>query len=210
MKKLLIVLSLIVVSSMLFTACAKTAAPEAAAPAADDTAMEDTAMEEAAPAEEAAAPVAKICQVTDTGGIDDKSFNALAWSGMERAAEDFGVEIKYLESQQQSDYEVNLNAFVEEGCDLIISVGFLLADATAAAATAYPDQKIRHHRQWQHGPAQRSRKWYPDRSGHFPGWLPGRCHERDRQSRYLRWHPVPLDPGFHGWLCHGRCVLQQR
>ena len=50
----------------------------------------------------------KICQVTDTGGIDDKSFNALAWAGMERAAEDFGVEIKYLESQQQSDYEVNL------------------------------------------------------------------------------------------------------
>lgn len=85
---------------------------------------------------------AKICQVTDTGGIDDKSFNALAWAGMERAAEDFGVEIKYLESQQQSDYEVNLNAFVEEGCDLIISVGYLLADATAAAAEANPDQNF--------------------------------------------------------------------
>jgi len=142
MKKLIIVLSLIVVSSMLFTACASAAATEEAAPAADDTAMEEETMEEeAAPAEEAAA-VAKICQVTDTGGIDDKSFNALAWSGMERAAEDFGVEIKYLESQQQSDYEVNLNAFIEEGCDLIISVGYLLADATAAAATAYPDQKF--------------------------------------------------------------------
>jgi basic membrane protein A len=61
---------------------------------------------------------------------------------MERAAEDFGVEIKYLESQQQSDYEVNLNAFIEEGCDLIVSVGFLLADATAAAATANPDQNF--------------------------------------------------------------------
>lgn len=83
---------------------------------------------------------AKICQVTDTGGIDDKSFNELAWSGMERAQEDFGVEIKYLESQQQSDYEVNINALIEEGCDLIIPVGFLLADATAVAAEANPDQ----------------------------------------------------------------------
>ncbi|BBB49160.1 BMP family lipoprotein [Pelolinea submarina] len=139
MKKVLLVLSLIVVSSMLFTACAKTAAPEAAAPAAEEAAP---AEEAAAPAEEAAAPVAKICQVTDTGGIDDKSFNALAWAGMENAATDFGVEIKYLESQQASDYEVNINAFIEEGCDLIISVGYLLADATAAAATANPDQKF--------------------------------------------------------------------
>jgi basic membrane protein A len=139
MKKVLIVLSLIVISSMLFTACAKTAATEAAAPAAEEAAPAEAA---AAPAEEAAAPVAKICQVTDTGGIDDKSFNALAWAGMENAANDFGVEIKYLESQQASDYEVNINAFIEEGCDLIISVGYLLADATAAAATANPDQKF--------------------------------------------------------------------
>jgi basic membrane protein A len=53
---------------------------------------------------------------------------------------EFGVEGKYLESQQQADYEKNLNAFVEEGCDLIVPVGFLLADATAAAAEANPDQ----------------------------------------------------------------------
>jgi len=81
-----------------------------------------------------------ICQVTDTGGIDDKSFNATAWLGMQTAASDFGVEVQYLESQQQSDYEVNLNAFVEAGCDLIVPVGFLLADATSAAADINPDQ----------------------------------------------------------------------
>lgn len=80
------------------------------------------------------------CQVTDVGGIDDKSFNATAWKGMEDAVADFGIEAKYLESQQQTDYEVNINAFVEEGCDLIMSVGFLLGDATAAAAEANPDQ----------------------------------------------------------------------
>ena len=79
------------------------------------------------------------CQVTDVGGIDDKSFNATAWKGVNDAIAALGIEGKYLESQQQTDYEANINAFVEEGCDIIIPVGFLLADAAAAAAAANPD-----------------------------------------------------------------------
>ena len=79
------------------------------------------------------------CQVTDVGGIDDKSFNATAWKGVQDAVAEFGIEGKYLESQQQTDYEANINAFIEEGCDIIIPVGFLLAEATAAAAEANPD-----------------------------------------------------------------------
>jgi basic membrane protein A len=51
----------------------------------------------------------------------------------------FGIEGKYLESQQQTDYEKNINAFLQEGCNIIIPVGFLLGDATAAAAAANPD-----------------------------------------------------------------------
>ena len=85
---------------------------------------------------------AKICEVTDVGGIDDKSFNATAWAGVERAIAELGVEGKFLESQQQTDYERNINAFVEDGCDLIITVGFLLGDATAAGAEANPDIKF--------------------------------------------------------------------
>ena len=80
------------------------------------------------------------CQVTDVGGIDDKSFNQTAWKGFQDAVADFGIEAKYLESQQQTDYEANLNAFLDSDCDLIVSVGFLLADATIAAAEANPDQ----------------------------------------------------------------------
>jgi basic membrane protein A len=82
------------------------------------------------------------CQVTDAGGIDDKSFNATAWKGIEDAEKDMGIEGKYLESQQQTDYEKNINAFMEEGCDLIVTVGFLLGDATAAAAEANSEQKF--------------------------------------------------------------------
>jgi putative multiple sugar transport system substrate-binding protein len=83
-----------------------------------------------------------VCQITDTGGIDDKSFNATAWKGILDAEEAFGIQTNYLESQEVADYEVNLNAFIEEGCDLIITVGFLIADATAAAAENNPDQKF--------------------------------------------------------------------
>lgn len=113
-KKLFAILSLLIIAAFVLVACAPAATPE---------------------------PEAKIkaCQVTDTGGIDDKSFNATAWKGVEDAVAEFGVEGKFLESQQQSDYEKNLNAFIEEGCDLIIPVGFLLADATVAAAEANPD-----------------------------------------------------------------------
>jgi basic membrane protein A len=84
----------------------------------------------------------KACQVTDTGGIDDKSFNATAWKGIEDAVDQLGVEGKFLESQQQTDYEANINAFLEEGCDMIVTVGFLLGDATKAGAEANPDTKF--------------------------------------------------------------------
>lgn len=82
----------------------------------------------------------KACQVTDVGGIDDKTFNATAWKGVQDAEASLGVTGSYLESQQQTDYETNINAFIEEGCDLIVTVGFLLGDATYAAADSNPDQ----------------------------------------------------------------------
>ncbi len=83
----------------------------------------------------------KACLVTD-GGIDDRSFNATVWAGFELAENNLGAEIYYLESQQQTDYEAYINAFIAEDCDLIVTVGFLLGDATYAAAEANPDQKF--------------------------------------------------------------------
>ncbi len=84
----------------------------------------------------------KACQVTDVGGIDDRSFNATAWNGMLMAKKKLKVEVKYLESQQQTDYATNIQEFINEGCDLIVTVGFLLGDATKEFAQKYPDQKF--------------------------------------------------------------------
>ena len=89
-----------------------------------------------------AAPAAAFtaCQVTDTGGVDDKSFNQTAWEGAQAAATDLGLEAKVLESQAETDYAPNINSFIAEDCDIIITVGFLLGDATKVAAEANPDR----------------------------------------------------------------------
>ncbi|HUG87584.1 MAG TPA: BMP family ABC transporter substrate-binding protein [Actinomycetota bacterium] len=96
---------------------------------------------DAGPTEEETLPGAGMlaCQVTDTGGIDDKSFNQTAYAGMERAETELGVEIDFLESQSQADYDPNIQAFIDRGCDIIVTVGFLLGDATQAAAEANPE-----------------------------------------------------------------------
>jgi len=116
-KRVITLLSLLIVAGMLLAACGTTAT-------------------------EAPAAKIKVCQITDTGGIDDKSFNATAWKGIEDAVAQLGIEGKYLESKEVADYEKNLNAFVEEKCDLIITVGFLIGDATKATAEANPDIKF--------------------------------------------------------------------
>lgn len=86
------------------------------------------------------APPVKMCQVTDFGGIDDQSFNQKAWEGFQQAADQFGVDIKYLESDDATDYAPNIQSFLDEGCELIVTVGFNLAADTAVKACANPDQ----------------------------------------------------------------------
>ena len=119
LKKLDLVLALVMVAVLLLAACAPAAT-------------------EAPPAE----PAFKVGQVTDLGGIDDKSFNATAYKGIEQAVSELGVEGKYLESQQQSDYAKNIQQYLDEGTDLIVTVGFLLGVDTATAAKANTAQKF--------------------------------------------------------------------
>lgn len=101
-----------------------------------------TATEEAAATESEAAVETvdfKACQVTDVGGVDDKGFNQKAYKGMLDAQDALGIETVILESQAETDYAPNIQSFVDQGCDIIITVGFLLGDATMEAANANPD-----------------------------------------------------------------------
>jgi basic membrane protein A len=100
------------------------------------------AASEAASAPAASAPAAaalKACEVTDVGGVDDKGFNQKAYKGVTDAADQLGVEAIVLESQAETDYAPNIQAFVDQGCNVVVTVGFLLGDATMTAANANPD-----------------------------------------------------------------------
>lgn len=81
-----------------------------------------------------------FCLVTDTGGINDKSFNASAWLGLQQAQQKLGADVKYLQSTQETDYAKNIQAMLDQKCDLIVTVGFLLGGATATAAAANPNE----------------------------------------------------------------------
>ena len=93
-------------------------------------------------ADDVSEKVYKIGMITDTGGVNDESFNQSTWEGLQKAEEKYGkdkVQVKYLESNQDADYAPNIETFVEEELDLIIGVGYKTADAIEKAATNYPD-----------------------------------------------------------------------
>src|SRR6202046_4232127 len=83
------------------------------------------------------------CEVTDTGGINDRSFNASAYQGLQVAAKAIpGLTYSYLQSNSTSDYTPNINTLIGRHCGIIITVGFDMGNATKAAAKAHPNQKF--------------------------------------------------------------------
>src|SRR5512136_2308981 len=112
-KKLCAMLAFILIASMVLSACAG-----------------------------AAGGKLKVGLVTDTGGVQDKSFNQSAWAGVTKAAIDFGFDAKFIESKQPTDYEKNIDQFATEKYDVIVTVGFLMGDATAIKAKQYPNIKF--------------------------------------------------------------------
>jgi basic membrane protein A len=108
-----------------------TAAPTTTAPAETTTTAEDA---------EAMEPV-KTCLVTDLAGVDDRSFNASAWAGVQAAVEaGFATEDSFfLESSDASDWQPNIDQMLAQGCQHIVTVGFALGEVTAINAAAQPD-----------------------------------------------------------------------
>lgn len=107
--------------------------------------VETTETEGEAETGEAAAPVSdmQIGLVTDVGRVNDRSFNQSAWEGVVTACEDLGLEVgescRYIETQDPGDYADNLQQFIDSDFNVIVSVGFALAEATAVAAQDNPD-----------------------------------------------------------------------
>jgi basic membrane protein A len=84
----------------------------------------------------------KACLVTDTGGVDDQSFNQSAHQGLIDAHNQVGMNDVYLESKQSSDYEPNITSYTQGKCGIIVTVGFLMGDVTQKEAQKHPKQKF--------------------------------------------------------------------
>lgn len=84
----------------------------------------------------------KVALVTDIGGLDDRSFNFLANKGLQDAKKKLGVEGRVFISKSDRDYIPNLSTAARQGYNLVISVGFLMGDATAAVAKRFPKTKF--------------------------------------------------------------------
>jgi basic membrane protein A len=151
-RKLLFTVLTVLALSVMLGGCGPTSAPAATqAPAAAVTATRPpSGPATSTPAPAAPAPTAttaapaptatvakkvlKVGLVTDTGGVNDKSFNQSAWAGVQKAMKDFGVDGKFIESKQPTDYEKNIDLFLNDKYDVVITVGFLMGDATGTKA----------------------------------------------------------------------------
>ncbi|BDZ61790.1 membrane lipoprotein TmpC [Demequina sediminis] len=129
MKNIIRVGALTAVSALVLAACASAPEEEPAA-SSSATAGGETPVETVD---------YRPCMVSDAGGFDDKSFNQAGYEGLVSISEELGLEYNTVESQDGNEYGPNIDALVADGCDLIVTVGFLLGDATAAAAAANPD-----------------------------------------------------------------------
>ena len=84
----------------------------------------------------------RACIVSDEGGFDDRSFNQSSYEGLKAAEENLGIQVSEAQSQSETDFLPNLDSMMSEGCNLTVTVGFLLADATEEVATANPDSNF--------------------------------------------------------------------
>jgi len=116
-KKLYLLMAFVLLASMILAACQTGGGGE-------DCSSED---------------VLCIGLVTDVGEVDDKSFNQSSWEGVQQAGEEFSAKVDYVETKDAKDYAANIALFADQNYDIIVTVGFLMTEATIEAANQYPD-----------------------------------------------------------------------
>ena len=84
----------------------------------------------------------KITLVLSVGGVHDESFNQGAWEGAQKASQELGVDVSYLESNSDADYAPNIETAIDQESDIVVGVGFQVGDAIKEAAKAHPEQQF--------------------------------------------------------------------
>jgi len=131
--------------------------------------------------------------VTDTGKVDDKSFNQSAWEGALEAAQASGGYAKYIETVDPKDYATNIDQFVTAGYDVIVTVGFLMGEATVAAAKANTGTQFIGVDQFQAEeiPNLTGLVFPEDKAGYAAGYLAGLMTKTNKIGAVLGTDTVP-------------------
>ncbi len=131
--------------------------------------------------------------VTDLGKIDDKSFNQSAWDGAKAGADAVGGFAKFIETTDSKDYAKNIALFADKKYDVIVTVGFLMADATAAAAAKYPNVRFIGVDQWNGSaaPNYTGLIFEEDKAGFLVGYLAGYLTKSNKVGGVLGMQEVP-------------------
>ncbi|MGZ3623866.1 MAG: BMP family lipoprotein [Ktedonobacteraceae bacterium] len=89
----------------------------------------------------AAPPAATVALVTDIGGLNDRGFNQLAYSGYTQAKNQYHFSEKVIQTQSQNDYVKNLT-LAAQSANLVIAVGFLMQAPLDQVAKQFPNVKF--------------------------------------------------------------------
>ena len=138
MKKITQLGALAVASLLALSACAEPPS-ETSSPGSSTAASGDASSASKDSGDKGDSKKFKACMVSDFGGFEDKSFNETSYNGLMRAKDELGIETGQIESNAEGEYAGNIQSQISAGCNMIITVGFALANATEAAAKQNPD-----------------------------------------------------------------------
>ncbi len=154
-----------------------------------------TAPSHAATAEADCGSVGAFCigVVTDLGKVDDKSFNQSAWDGAVAGAAKAGGFAKFIETTDSKDYAKNLALFADKGYNVIVTVGWLMGDVTAAAAVLYPNINFIGVDQFNGSSAKNYTGliFDEDKAGFLAGYLAGYLTKTNKVGGVLGMQEVP-------------------
>jgi basic membrane protein A len=216
-KQLMVLFGLLAVFSLVAAACGSstettdtTATTEGAGDGDTTVAEETDTTEEATGSGGDCAAEETICVglVTDVGKIDDKSFNQSAWEGVQLLEDEVGAQVDFIETQDSTDYATNIGSFVDQGYDVIVTVGFALGEATVTAATENPDTYFVGVDQFQAEelPNLAGLIFNEDKAGFLAGALAGLLTETGTVAQVLGTDLVPpvvaFKEGFEGGVAY--------
>jgi basic membrane protein A and related proteins len=136
-------------------------------------ALTATSVAGAKPTSHSATSKLRIGLVTDIGGLNDKSFNHLAFLGVTQAQKKFGVQVKVLQSKSGSDYIPNLSTLAAQHYDLVIAVGFLMVSSVTTVAKQFPSTHFAIIDNPAVGPNVVGLTFHEEESGYVAGYLAG-------------------------------------